>query len=297
VPDQISIILNAHGGRLSSQKKVALIEQGMKAAGLDYSLEQTEYPNHGFELARRAALNGASIVVAAGGDGTINEVVNGLLQASNDNQPVILGIIPLGSANDLADALKLPHDVATACKRLAGGNIRLLDVGIVNGHYFVNNSAIGLESAVTVEQDQMRRVQGTLRYVLAAVKTIFKARSWQARIKWDNGIFEGPIALVSVGNSSRTGGAFYMTPQAKVDDGLLDFIYAMDMSRWQMLKLLPQTFSGKHVRHPLIGYLKTKSLSITVNPATPIQADGEIIDQATTEINYQLLPKKLRIIV
>ena len=269
----------------------------MRAARLDYSLEQTEYPNHGFELAQRAALNGSSIVVAAGGDGTINEVVNGLLQVSTGNQPVILGIIPLGSANDLADALKLPQDVATACQRLAGGNTRLLDVGIVNGHYFVNNSAIGLEAAVTVEQDQMRRVQGTPRYVLAAVKTIFKAKSWQARIRWDNGIFEGPITLVSVGNSKRTGGAFYMTPQAKVDDGLLDFIYAIKMSRRQMLKLLPQTFSGKHVQHPLIVYLKTTSLSITVNPATPIQADGEIINEAATEINYQLLPQKLRVIV
>jgi diacylglycerol kinase (ATP) len=297
VPDQISIILNAHGGRLTGKKKVALIKQGMRATGLNYSLEQTEHPDHAIELAQHAALDGVSIVVAAGGDGTINEVVNGLLQASNENQPSTLGIIPFGSANDLADTLELPQNVTAACQRLAEKNTRLLDVGIVNGHYFVNNSAIGLESAVTMEQDQMRRVQGTLRYVLAAIKTIAKAQAWQARITWDNGIFEGPIVLISVGNSNRTGGAFYMTPYAKPDDGLLDFIYAMDMSRRQMFKLLPQTFSGKHVQHPMIGYLKTKTLSIKIDPATAIQADGEIINEAATKIEYQILPKKLRVIV
>jgi len=294
VPDRVKIILNAHGGRLNGQAKMKLIEEGMAAAGLDYDLTETTHRNHGLDLARQAAEEGWPVIVAAGGDGTVNEVVNGIMQGAGHSA---LGIIPFGSANDLADVLKLPRNVTAACQRIAAKNTRPIDVGLVNGRYFVNNSAIGLEAIVTVTQDQMRYIQGMPRYVAAAIKTILKAQSWDMRLEWDNGIFEGPAILVSVGNSHRTGGAFYMTPQAKLDDGLLDFIYALDMSRWQILNLLPKTFSGKHVNHALIVYLQTKTLTITVSPSTPIQADGEIIDKTATEIHYQILPKKLRVIV
>jgi diacylglycerol kinase (ATP) len=294
VPDRVKIILNAQGGRLNSQAKLKLIEQGMAAAGLEYDLTETAYPNHGLELARQAAGEGWPVIVAAGGDGTVNEVVNGLMQGAGQSA---LGIIPFGSANDLADVLELPRDVTAACQRIAAKNIRLIDVGLVNDRYFVNNSAVGLEAMVAVTQDQMRYIRGMSRYVAAALKTILKAQSWSMRLEWDKGIFEGPVVLVSVGNSHRTGGAFYMTPQARLDDGLLDFIYALNMSRWQMLKLLPQTFSGKHVDHALIVYLQTKTLSITVTPVTPIQADGEIIDKTATHIHYQILPQKLQVII
>jgi diacylglycerol kinase (ATP) len=294
VPDRVKIILNAHGGRLNSQAKIKLIEQGMATAGLAYDLTETTHPNHGLELARQAAEEGWRVIIAAGGDGTINEVVNGMMHGTGRSA---LGIIPFGSANDLADVLDLPRDVTSACQRIAANNMRTIDVGLVNGRYFVNNSAIGLEAMVTVMQDQMRHIQGTPRYIVAALKTIIKAQSWYMRLEWDKGIFEGPVVLVSVGNSHRTGGAFYMTPQAKLDDGLLDFIYAIDMSRWQMLRLLPQTFSGKHINHALIAYLQTKTLSVKATPATAIQADGEIIDKTATEIHYRILPQKLQVIV
>jgi diacylglycerol kinase (ATP) len=143
----------------------------------------------------------------------------------------------------------------------------------------------------------MRRLKGNLRYIAAALKSIINAKPWSMRLDWGSGIYEGPITLVSVGNSPRTGGSFYMTPRAVLDDGMLDFVYAWGMSRWQILWLLPQTFTGKHIHHPLTAYLRTKSLSITASPPTPIQADGEVIDKAAIEINYRIIPKKLRVIV
>lgn len=295
--NNIKVVLNTQGGRLAGQAKIAVIERAMREAGLDYDLVPTERPAQGLEQARQAALDGWPIIVAAGGDGSINAVVNGLLQAAGEDQAGTLGIIPLGTANDLASGLALPLDITAACRRIAAGNTRLIDVGIVNGHYFANNSAVGLEPVVTIAHDQMRRIKGNLRYIVAALKSIINAKSWEMRLDWGNGIYEGPITLVSVGNSPRTGGSFYMTPRAVLDDGLLDFVYAMGMSRWQMLRLLPQTFSGKHIHHPLVAYLQTTSLCITASPPTPIQADGEIIDKAAVEINYRIIPRKLRVIV
>ena len=295
--DEYTVILNAQSGKIKGQAKIDLVEQALQSAGVAYRLQLTQYRGHGLEIARQAAQEGRPAVVAVGGDGTIHEIVNGLLQGAADNAVPTLGIIPLGSANDLASVLQLPQDVQAACVRLALGNSRLIDVGTVNDHYFVNNSAVGLEPVVTITQDQMRQFNGSLRYVLAALKVIASAQTWEMRLDWGSGMYEGPVVLVSVGNSPRTGGVFYMTPQAEVDNGLLDFVFAVGMRRDQMMRLLPKIFNGSHIHHPLVTYLKTQKLTITATPATPIQADGEIIDETALEITYQILPKHLRVIV
>ncbi|MCB0207922.1 MAG: diacylglycerol kinase family lipid kinase [Anaerolineae bacterium] len=296
MPTSVKVILNTYGGLLKHQEKINIVEQALQTAGLDYQLVPTEHVGHALELARQAALESWPIIVAAGGDGTINEVLNGLMQADPNTQRSTLGIIPLGTCNDLADALALPRDVTAACRRLVEGQTRIIDIGQVNGRYFGNNSAVGLEPMVTIAQNTMRRF-GSARYMLAAVKTILSSQSWSMRLVWDHGIYEGSVTLVSVGNNTRTGGAFYMTPKACLDDGLLDFVYAFGMGRLQMMRLLPQTFSGKHINHPLVAYQQTTKLSITATPTTPIQADGEIIETDAVEINYQILPNKLRVII
>lgn len=297
VNKEVKVILNPFGGRWHKQDKIARVEKALQAANIDYELELTQAPGHAIALAKQAGQENWPVIVAAGGDGTISEVANGLLQAAGEEEADILGILPIGTANDLAAALALPHDLTAACRRLAAGKTRLLDVGQVNGRYFVNNSAVGLEPMVTLAHEKMRWLKGDLRYVVAALKTIRQAKAWQMRLTWNDGSYEGGAILVSIGNGIRTGGAFYMTPQAKLDDGLLDFVYGQAMSRRQMLKLLPQTFKGQHIHHPLVGYHQTTTLSITCSPPTPIQADGEIIDKNATEITYRLIPDKLRLIV
>lgn len=295
--NKINVILNTYGGRLGAQAKTALVEQSLQAAGLDYKLELTQYAGHAIELARQAADEGWPVIVAAGGDGTIHEVINGLLQSARQNQTAILGIIPMGTANDLADVLQLPRDALAACQRIAAGNCRVIDVGTVNGQYFSNNSALGLEPVVTINHEHMRQVKGNLRYLLAALKSIIEAKPWHMRLVWDDGVYEGSITLVSVGNSNRTGGLFYMTPNAVLDDGLLDVVFAEGLTRWQMFKLLPKTLKGDHIHHPKVRYVRSKSISITSSPGTPIQADGEVIDRTATEINYSIIPGKFRVIV
>ncbi len=294
---KVKVILNPCGGNLPGQTKVARVEQALQQVGLSYHLEVTSQRGHGIELARQAALDGWPIIAAVGGDGTVNEVVNGLMQAAGKREAGILGIIPLGTGNDLAEMLCLPGNITAVCQRLVAGKTRLIDVGQVNGHYFVNNSAVGLEPMVTLAHERLRRVKGKPRYILAALQTILAAKSWLMRLSWGSSGYDGPITLVSVGNSRRTGGSFYMTPYATLDDGLLDFIYAGRLSRWELLGLLPQTFKGTHIRHPQVVYLKTTTLAITSSPPTPIQADGEIITEHATEITYQIIPSKLRVIV
>jgi len=298
--NRVKIIVNPYSGRWKAQAAIPAIEDNLRKLGMAFDLVAMEAPNQGIDMARQAASERYDAVVAAGGDGAISEVVNGLVMAAGESPGTVagpLGIIPLGSANDLADVLDLPSDVAEACRRIQAGRSRVIDVGWVNGRYFDNNSAVGLEPMVTVQQSRMKRVKGTPRYILAALLTILRHRDWQMTVEWDSGRFSGQAALVSVGNSPRTGGAFYMTPRAELDDGQLDFILGGGMTRLRLLRLLPTTFDGRHVDEPEITSGRTTRLTITCQPSTPIQADGELFDPAATRVEYRVLPGKLRVIV
>jgi diacylglycerol kinase (ATP) len=291
------IIVNPYAGRWKAKVAIPDIERACHEIGLDYELAVTEGPEHGIELAREAALAGFSPIVSAGGDGSISEVVNGLMQAAGDEVSVPFGVIPLGSADDFADMLDLEKEIEAACRVIMAGHTRVVDVGCVNGRFFDNNSAIGLEPMVTITQAAMKRVKGTPRYILAALKTILGHRPWHVRLAWDDGEYEGPVALVSVGNTRRTGGAFWMTPRAEPDDGWLDFVFTGKLGRLKLLRLLPTTFDGSHVDQPEVSYARTTRLTIECDPPTPVQADGELFDLSATHIEYTVLPGRLRLIV
>ncbi len=291
------IIVNPYSGRWKAKAAIPDIERACQKIGLDYELAATDAPNHGTELAREAAQAGFSPIVVVGGDGGISEVVNGLMQAAGDEMAVPLGIIPMGTANDLADVLELEKDVEKACRAILAGHTRAIDVGCVNGRFFDNNSAIGLEPMVTIAQAAMKRVKGTPRYILAALKAILGHKPWNMRLTWDDGEYEGPIALVSVGNTYRTGGAFRMTPRAEPDDGYLDFVFTGKMGRLKLLRLLPTTFDGSHIEHPDVTYARTTHLTIECDPPTPIQADGELFDLSASHIEYTIMPGRLPVIV
>lgn len=292
------IIVNPYAGRWKARQSIPDIEAACAEVGLDYELVVTDAPDHGIELAREAVLAGYSPIVSAGGDGSISEVVNGMLAASGGEQPrPPLGIIPLGSADDFSDMMGLPKDIVAACRVILEGCERTVDLGTVNGRLFDNNSAVGLEPMVTITQERMTRLRGIPRYVVAALRAILAHRPWRMRLEWDEGEYEGDVTLVSVGNTRRTGGVFYMTPQAAPDDGLLDFVFAGGLGRLRLLRLLPTTFDGSHVERPEVHSQRTTRLTITCTPATPIQADGELFERAATRISYQVLPARLRVLV
>jgi len=292
------IIVNPYAGRWKARNAIPGIERACAQVGLDSDLVVTEGPNHAIELAQQAVRDGFSPIVVAGGDGSISDVVNGLMLARGDGEGACpLGVVPLGSADDFADMLGLEKDLQAAVATIKAGETRDIDVGLVNGRYFDNNSAVGLEPMVSITQAAMKRIKGTPRYLLAALLTVLRHRPWRMKLTWDGGEYEGPMTLVSVGNTRRTGGAFFMTPEARPDDGYLDFIYGGGIGRARLLRLLPATFDGSHVEEPEIEYERTTSLTIECDPATPIQADGELFELAATHIEYSILPGVLPVIV
>ncbi len=296
------IILNPYSNRWNAKKRWPEAEAALKAAGVDFEMVVSDHPHHVIELAKQAAGQGFSPIIAAGGDGTIGEVVNGLAQAAENDQALLgpFGVLPLGSANDLVDNLGLPKDLAAAARVIAGGKTRNMDVGYVNGLYFANNSAIGLEPYVTLVQERITWIKGMLRYLVAAVRAIMDKPLWSAEITWEGGQYKGPIILVTVGNGARTGGVFYMAPHADPFDGKLTFVYGFRRKRLEMFSLLPKTMQrgqGSYVETVNIHEQHSEWIKIHVDSPTPAHVDGEIFSRGIQDLDYRIYPGRLQILV
>lgn len=293
---KIKVILNPYANRWGAQAQVPAVHAAFARADLTCDLQMTTEGEEATAMAERAALEGYDAVVAAGGDGTVSEVVNGLIRAAGDSPTRPLGILPIGTGNDFSDMNGIPRLLDEAVATIAAGKTRQIDAGRVNDHFFGNNCAVAMEPMVTIENIRMRRLSGNIRYVAALVKSLLKLKAWQMHIRWDGGEIDSPTLLLSVCNSPRTGGLFYMAPPAVTDDGLLDFVFVPEIPKWQVLAILPRLFKGTHLNHPLVQHGRTRRLSLESDPGTPIHADGEVIAEAERRVEYEILPGKITLL-
>jgi diacylglycerol kinase (ATP) len=297
------VILNPYAGRWLAQQRKTEAESALREAGIDYDLVVTERPGHGITLAEEAVRQGFSPIISAGGDGSISEVVNGIARAADSAEDAMLapfGVLPLGSANDFVDNFGLPRELTPAARVIAAGRTRLIDLGKVNGRYFDNNAAIGLEPFITLIQQRITRLRGVMRYLVATLIGIQQNPKWTMHLEWDGGEYSGPVTLVTVGNCPRTGGIFYTTPHADPFDGKLTFVYGYMATRAQILRLLPRTMkpaAGSYVEHPSIHEVHATWLRVRSEQPTPAHADGEIISAAITELEYRICPARLPVLL
>jgi diacylglycerol kinase (ATP) len=292
------IILNPYANRWRARERIPEVVSAAQGAGIEHELVVTDAPGQGIALAAQAVRAGFRPIIAAGGDGSISEVVNGMMQAAGEGPLPPLGVLPLGSANDLVDNLGLPDELAPAAQVIAAGKVRNLDICQANERFFDNNSAIGLEPYITLIQQRIGWIRGEARYLVATLRGVLDNPGWQMHLAWEGGNYQGPVTLVTVGNCPRTGGVFYVTPHADPFDGLLTFVYGYLPTRTQILKVLPRLMkpgAGNYVEHPSIHEIHSPWLSIRVESPTPMHADGEIQSTALQEVNYRVLPGRLPI--
>jgi diacylglycerol kinase (ATP) len=292
----VRVILNPYANRWGAQRKIPLVESVVAEGGVRADITVTTAPEVAIAVARQAAIDGYDAVIAAGGDGTVSEVVNGLIQAAGDGPTCPLGILPIGTGNDFSDMTGTPRALAEAVAVIAGGHTRQIDAGRVNNRFFDNNCALAMEPMVTIENVRIKRLSGNARYIAALVRALLKLKAWQMTIRWDDGEIEGPTLLLSVCNSPRTGGVFLMAPPAQMDDGLFDIVYAPEMPKAQVLAILPKLFNGSHLQHPLVHHARTRRLVVDSRPGTPIHADGEVISEGEERVEYEILPQKITLL-
>ena len=292
------IILNPYSNRWNAGKRAAEVVRILESLGYDFELVQTEGPGHGVELAREAVAAGFDPIVAAGGDGSISEVVNGMV-GDDPRTHATLGVLPLGSANDYAYQLGIPNDLEAACKLLVEAKrIRVLDLGRANQYVFMNDFIVGLGAIANMEAAKIQRIHGETRYILGAVKAILKAQWPTVGFQWEGGSMEKrPILMAYLSIGYRTGGVYFFSPDAQPDDGLLDFLVADARSRLGVFKLLPKTMKGTHVHEKGVYYHQTPWVKIESDDPLPLLVDGEIKTDGPKQVDVRVLPRAIRVIV
>jgi diacylglycerol kinase (ATP) len=289
------IIVNEKANWGSGQRKVRQVMAFLDGQGSPSSMLTTQYPGHARELAATAATQGIDTVIVLGGDGTVNEVVNGLLTSGQSLMPCI-GIIPSGSSNDFSKSLGIPQHLPEACRVIAEGRIREVDIGRAGPHYFCSASCLGYFAEVAARSLEMKRLRGSLRYVIPALGVIRKmAGGWEMSVRADGRVFHGDYAVLLVGNASRFGG-LTMLPGARPDDGVLDCLLIEMASKWEALHLIPLVYRKALERHKKVTRFHATSLSVTLHRPSQICNDGEMGTGLVQTIDYSVLPRTLRVL-
>jgi len=296
----IKVILNPAAGRGYGARIEPELRQLLDTEGLDFDLVHTEGPWHAAELAERAVGDGFGTVVAAGGDGTTHEVVNGLMAASPEGVTGTLGVIPVGSGSDFANTVGVPPDLPGACRRLAHGQTRVVDVGRVTvpdqpPRYFDNTVNVGFGGIVTLEALKVKRLRGMALYLPVVLKTIFLAQNPRVTIEYDGQELVLPAVMICVANGPREGGGFFCTPDAQPDDGLLDLCIVREISRVAMLGLVPHFMKGTHVDREPVTMCRAQRVTISSPDDLVAHVDGEILCTNAHRIEFELLPGRLRV--
>jgi diacylglycerol kinase (ATP) len=171
-----------------------------------------------------------------------------------------------------------------------------VDVGQVDGAWFVNNAAVAMEPEVTLESRRLRWLRGSLRYLVALLRTLRRLRAWNLRVTWEEGDFSGPAYLLSVCNGPRSGGLFPMAPGARVDDGWLDFVLVPQIGNLAVTEVLWRLLRGRHREHPAVLSGRSRWLRVTSEPATALHADGEMRPGLRGEVRFEIGGRKLRVL-
>lgn len=296
-------ILNPVAGRGKVYLAIKKIRSILRQIGIDHKISITNAPGHATELAK-STCNDHDVVVAVGGDGTINEVINGLVGGI-----AALGILPLGSGNDFAKALKVPKSIQKAIDLILKHNEKKIDIGEVktsiytasqphktNVRYFVNGVGIGFDASVAFESSKIKILSGLPLYITALIKALFKYRTPHFKIKIDEKRSIDRFFLIAIGNGISAGGGFYLTPNAQLDDGKFDVCYVDHVNLFQILKIFPSVLKGLHGKFKQVHITQANYIHVVSEDNFYVHADGEIVGNLVNEVEISLIPGALHVI-
>lgn len=263
----------------------------------------TVYPSHAAELAHQAAAAGYKLVIAAGGDGTVHEVINGLMQVPPDQRPH-LGVIPLGSGNDFSHALGISPDPRQAVRQAFGAQKQSLDIGLLeDGHgrqeYWANAVGIGFDATVTIRSRRFSYLSGFLIYFLAVLQTILLNHDApHFQVETDQEDWRADLLMLVLCNGGREGGGFQVSPPASIHDGVLNYTAVNRISRLAMLRLLPAFMNGAHAGSPHVRAGTFRHFNLQADRPLTIHVDGEIYAGFGTDVRalkLKILPSALQV--
>lgn len=300
------LIVNPIAGWGRAKQSVPQITRILKSNNIDFNIMYSERPWHAAELAREAVAQGYSVVVGVGGDGTSNEILNGLMRAKEKyGKTCAMGLLCEGRGNDFAYGMNVPSDLEEGCRALIEDRRKKIDVGRVvggdypDGRYFGNGIGIGFDAVVGFEAAKMKWVRGFMAYFIGAMKTIFLYYNPPlVQMEYNSAAHMEYALQISIMNGRRMGGGFFMAPNAITDDGLFDLCIAKKMKRHKFFGTIAHFIKGTQASlQDIIITGRTGRIAISaIEGALPVHADGETICIGGNRIDAEILSSQLEII-
>jgi diacylglycerol kinase (ATP) len=299
------LIINPTANRGAGAKCVPVIRKILHEKNIEHEVLVTTQSSEAMPYVIEKAFE-CGMIVACGGDGTVHEVINGMMQAKSQNGTAApmaaLGVIPIGSGNDFVKMLNIPCDVEKAMDILIQKKTKPIDIGemSVDGHhfrFFDNNVGIGFDAYVNYESIKIKHLKGVAIYLAAVFKSLFKYKHPTVEYSVNGEMKRRKILLMTTGNGRCSGGGFYITPNAKMDDGLFDVCVIASMNKLNMLKNLPKVMTGSHLSIPEASMYQAQEIHIRSADALPIHADGEVVSLDAHEVFMKIIPAALTAVV
>ncbi|NQV38013.1 MAG: diacylglycerol kinase family lipid kinase [Candidatus Marinimicrobia bacterium] len=285
------LIVNPAGGSGRTMKALPEIEATFRKHGMKYEFHFTQEPMHAVDLVKELA-DDFDVVVAVGGDGTINEIINGMPEFDKP-----FGLIPIGTGNDFSRSCCIPYDsVEKAIDIIRTHDIKKLDLGEVNGRRFINVLGMGFEGQANAIGRKLDFIKGTIKYILAIAWALIFYKRMRMKIECDEKNIDDDIYLVSVGNGWNVGGGLQLTPKARMEDHVFDVCLVKDISRWRVLSNFVRLTNGTIDTLEEIEIFQTDHLKITSTKPIPLHLDGEQLDDDRTSLEIKLIPDAQQVI-
>ncbi|QZY55074.1 diacylglycerol/lipid kinase family protein [Crassaminicella profunda] len=288
----ILFIVNPVAGKGNCDFVIGKIKEQMDFFHIPYKIKLTTRKNEAEEIAKDAVIKGYEKIVAVGGDGTIYEVVNGMIGSSAS-----LGVIPSGTGNDFVRTVGIPNDLEKALNVIAYGKKVQIDCGKVNDRYFVNVASIGLDAEIVKETENIKKyLSGSWAYMGGLLKTLFSYKHKRVNMNIDGSKKNKNITLVAVANGKYYGGGMKIAPMADIKDGDFQVCIVDKISKFKLMRVFPKIFSGEHVHYDEVDMHKGKQVKIKSDEHLSINLDGDIIGKSFN-VYFQMVPEGLKVLV
>jgi len=299
-------IVNPRAGGGKGEADWPHIKSLLEKNGFDFNVRFTEHSCHAIELTASSIHQGYRNILVIGGDGTLNEAVNGIFLHDKETPATMrMGVISVGTGNDWQKMYSIPASYEGKVDALKTGRIFLQDVGKVEfsesgmrqSRYFVNAAGLGFDASVTLSTNELKRNgrKGSLLYMLCLLKTLLKYKSSLINISIDNLKYEGDILSITLGIGRYNGGGMMQVPNAIPDDGLFDITVIKDMTRSSVIRNISRLYNGTILGHPRIDGYQGKEISVSSVPPVTVEVDGESL--GTSPFHFSMIPKGLRVVV
>jgi diacylglycerol kinase (ATP) len=288
------LILNPQAANGQAAQHFPKILNYFESNNVLFDSENTERRGHAEILAKEAVEAGYEKIVLVGGDGTMNETVNGIMKSSGS---ATLAIIPIGTCNDFVKSAGIPHDLDGALNTAAGNTTRAFDVGLVGDRYFINVIGVGFDVDIVQEMQQTAGKNSFVKYLATVMKNILFYKGLPLSIKSEDLNVDGNVLLLAIANGTSFGGNFNIAPQADPTDGLFELVMVNNVKPLVRFAVLSKVINGTHAKSKHVKIIKAKELEISSDSELVFQVEGEVFKTGKKQVQIRNIPQGINLVV